>query len=72
MSDLDFGGRTLLVTAYSRDRVPVDTALLDILLAHRGGLAIANSETDRSFHQDKGHTGSGTTRSGTTRHKVRR
>jgi integrase len=71
-SDLDFEDRTLLVqrsmvhgkgadvkTEYSRDRVPLDQALLDILLAHReryhltqADWLFANPDTDRPYHQD--------------------
>jgi len=71
-SDLDFEDRTILVqrsmvhgrgsdvkTEYSRDRVPLDPALLEILLAHRERYhrteedwLFANPETDRPYHQD--------------------
>jgi integrase len=71
-SDLDFEDRTLLVqrsmvhgrgsdvkTEYSRDRVPLDPALMEILLAHRGRYhrteedwLFANPETNRPYHQD--------------------
>ena len=70
--DLDFEDRTLLVqrsmvhgkvadvkTEYSRDRVPVDSALMEILLAHRERYyrteedwLFANPETGRPYHQD--------------------
>jgi integrase len=70
--DLNFGDRTLLVqrsmvhgrvadvkTEYSRDHVPLDPALVDILLEHRRGYhgtqedwVFANPETDRPYHQD--------------------
>ena len=71
-SDLDFKERTLLVqrsmvhgrgadvkTEYSRDRVPLDQALVNILLAHRERYyrteedwLFANPETHRPYHQD--------------------
>jgi integrase len=71
-SDLDFEDRTLLVqrsmvhgrasdvkTEYSRDRVPLDPALIEILLAHREvyhrteeGWIFANPLTGRPYHQD--------------------
>jgi len=71
-SDLDFEDRTLLVrrsmvhgrvadvkTEYSRDRVPLDDALLEILLAHleryhraEEDWLFANPETNRPYHQD--------------------
>lgn len=71
-TDLDLNDRTLLVqrsmvhgrsadvkTEYSRDRVPLDPALLEILLQHRERYhrtmedwLFANPETDRPYHQD--------------------
>ncbi len=71
-SDLDFKNRTLLVqrsmvhgrvsdvkTEYSRDHVPLDQALVVILLEHRQRYyrteedwVFANPETDRPYHQD--------------------
>ena len=46
-------------TEYSRDRVPLDSALMEILLAHRERYhrteedwMFANPETDRPYHQD--------------------
>lgn len=71
-SDLDFGDCTLLVqrsmvhgrssdvkTEYSRDRVPLDPALMEILLAHRQRYhsteedwMFANPATNRPYHQD--------------------
>jgi integrase len=71
-SDLNFDDHTLLVqrsmvhgrgadvkTEYSRDHVPLDPALVDILLEHRGRYhrteedwLFANPETGRPYHQD--------------------
>ena len=71
-SDLDFAGSTLLVqrsmvhgkgadvkTEYSKDRVPLDPALIEVLLAHRKQYhrteedwLFANPKTDRPYHQD--------------------
>jgi integrase len=71
-SDFDFENLTLLVqrsmvhgrgadvkTEYSKDRVPLDPALLEILLAHRArhhltieNWVFANPETNRPYHQD--------------------
>ncbi|MBM3728407.1 MAG: site-specific integrase [Acidobacteria bacterium] len=71
-SDLDFDNRTLLVqrsmvhgkgadvkTEYARDHVPLDPALIEILLAHRKRYhrteedwLFANPTTDRPYHQD--------------------
>jgi integrase len=70
--DLNFDERTLLVqrsmvqgrgadvkTEYSKDHVPLDAALVEILLEHRGRYhrtkedwLFANPETDRPYHQD--------------------
>jgi len=71
-SDLDFQDCTILVqrsmvhgrgsdvkTEYSRDRVPLDPALMKILLGHRERYhrteedwLFANPETDKPYHQD--------------------
>src|SRR5262249_23924303 len=71
-SDLDFDNCTILVqrsmvhgkaadvkTEYSRDHVPLDAALVEILLTHRlhyhrtkEDWIFANPETDRPYHQD--------------------
>jgi integrase len=71
-SDFDFHDLTLLVqrsmvhgkgadvkTEYSRDQVPLDPALLDVLLKHKEryhrtkeGWLFANPATDRPYHQD--------------------
>jgi integrase len=71
-SDLDFDNGTLLVqrsmvhgkgadvkTEYSRDHVPLDAALVEILIAHRERYhqteedwLFANPETNRPYHQD--------------------
>lgn len=70
--DLDLKDGTLLVqrsmvhgkgadvkTEYSKDRVPIDPLLMDILLQHREGYhqteddwMFANPETNRPYHQD--------------------
>lgn len=70
--DLDLKDGTLLVqrsmvhgkgadvkTEYSKDRVPIDPLLMDILLQHRDGYhqteddwMFANPETNRPYHQD--------------------
>jgi len=71
-SDFDFDDRTLLVqrsavhgrvadvkTEYSKDRVPLDPALVEILLKYRAesypsseGWLFANPETGRPYHQE--------------------
>jgi hypothetical protein len=71
-SDLDFQDHTLLVqrsmvhgkgadvkTEYSKDRVPIDLVLMDILLAHRErhhstseDWLCANPQTYRPYHKD--------------------
>jgi integrase len=71
-SDIDFDELTLLVersmvhgreaevkTEYSRDRVPLDPALVEILLDYKtrhhataAGWVFANPETDRPYHQE--------------------
>jgi integrase len=71
-SDLDFEDCTLLVqrsmvhgkgadvkTEYSRDRVPLDPAVMEVLLSHRQRChhaeedwLFANPETKRPYHQD--------------------
>jgi len=71
-ADVDFEDNTLLVqrsmvhgksadvkTEYSRDRIPLDPAVVDILLVHRQRYhhteedwLFANPETDKPYHQD--------------------
>jgi integrase len=72
-SDFDFDDCTVLVqrsmvhgrcadvkTEYSRDRVPLDPALMEVLLAHYQNYhrtaedwLFANPKTDRPYHQDR-------------------
>ena len=71
-ADFDFGNNTLLVqrscvrgriddvkTEYSRDHVPLDPALIEILMSHKGhsfysegDWVFANPATGRPFHQE--------------------
>jgi integrase len=71
--DFDFSGRTLLIqrsvvhgrmgdvkTEYSRDSVPLDTAVVDALMLHKGrafstleGWLFANPVTGKPYHQEE-------------------
>ena len=71
--DFDFAGRTLLIqrsivhgrvgdvkTEYSRDSVPLDSALIEVLMLHKErclptpeGWLFANPSTERPYHQEE-------------------
>ena len=71
--DFDFAGRTLLIqrsivhgrvgdvkTEYSRDSVPLDSALIEVLMLHKErclptseGWLFANPATERPYHQEE-------------------